>query len=55
MQALEALGFDGDVTEAQAFAFLAVRAALRLPLTYPRTTGAGPLSGGRMSAPASAP
>ncbi len=55
VQALEALGFDGDVTEAQAFAFLAVRAVLRLPLTYPRTTGAGPLSGGRTSPPASAP
>jgi anhydro-N-acetylmuramic acid kinase len=52
---LEALGFDGDVTEAQAFAFLAVRSVLRLPLTYPRTTGAGPLSGGHTSAPATAP
>lgn len=51
---LEALGFDGDATEAQAFAFLAVRAADGRPLTYPMTTGVPqPLSGGRMSRPAS--
>jgi anhydro-N-acetylmuramic acid kinase len=51
---LEALGFDGDATEAQAFAFLAVRAADRKPLTFPMTTGvAAPLTGGRLSAPKS--
>jgi anhydro-N-acetylmuramic acid kinase len=51
---LESLGFDGDATEAQAFAFLAVRAAERLPLTYPLTTGvAEPLTGGRLSVPQS--
>ncbi len=49
---LESLGFDGDATEAQAFAFLAVRVAERMPLTYPLTTGvAEPLTGGRLSAP----
>jgi anhydro-N-acetylmuramic acid kinase len=49
---LESLGFDGDATEAQAFAFLAVRAAERLPLTFPLTTGvAEPLTGGRLSVP----
>lgn len=49
---LEDLGFDGDATEAQAFAFLAVRAADGKPLTYPMTTGAPrPLSGGRLSRP----
>ena len=47
---LEALGFDGDATEAQAFAFLAVRAADRKPTSYPLTTGAPrPLTGGRIS------
>jgi anhydro-N-acetylmuramic acid kinase len=52
VEPLEALGFDGDATEAQAFAFLAVRAADGKPLTYPLTTGAPqPTSGGRLSAP----
>lgn len=47
---LEALGFDGDATEAQAFAFLAVRTADGKPLSYPLTTGvASPQTGGRLS------
>jgi len=50
---LEALGFDGDATEAQAFAFLAVRAADAKPITFPLTTGAPePLCGGVLSRPA---
>jgi anhydro-N-acetylmuramic acid kinase len=49
---LEALGCDGDATEAQAFAFLGIRALDRKPLTFPGTTGAPrPLTGGRVSAP----
>jgi anhydro-N-acetylmuramic acid kinase len=49
---LEALGFDGDATEAQAFAFLAVRAADRRPISHPLTTGVGrPLTGGILSRP----
>ena len=36
---VEALGWHGDVLEAQAFAFLAVRSLLRLPLSIPTTTG----------------
>ena len=52
LQPLEALGFDGDATEAQAFAFLAVRAVDGKPLSYPLTTGVPkPLSGGRLSRP----
>ena len=35
----EGLGWDGDALEAQAFAFLAVRALEGLPLSYPGTTG----------------
>jgi anhydro-N-acetylmuramic acid kinase len=51
---VEALGFDGDAIEAQAFAFLAVRALDGLPLTFPLTTGAAkPLTGGRISLPES--
>ena len=52
VQSIDELGFDGDATEAQAFAFLALRAADGAPLTYPMTTGAPqPLSGGRISLP----
>jgi anhydro-N-acetylmuramic acid kinase len=52
LKPLGALGFDGDATEAQAFAFLAVRSADAKPLSYPLTTGAPkPLSGGRLSRP----
>lgn len=35
----EDAGFDGDATEAEAWAYLAVRAERRLPLTFPTTTG----------------
>ena len=41
------LGWDGDAVEAQAFAYLAVRSRLGLPITFPGTTGvAAPLTGG---------
>jgi anhydro-N-acetylmuramic acid kinase len=51
---VEALGFDGDAIEAQAFAYLAVRALDRMPLTFPLTTGVPkPLTGGRLSLPES--
>jgi len=52
LKPLGVLGFDGDATEAQAFAFLAVRSVDRKPLSYPLTTGVPkPLSGGRLSRP----
>lgn len=52
LKSLEALGFDGDATEAQAFAFLAVRTLEGKPLSFPKTTGVPrPLSGGRLSRP----
>ena len=35
----EEVGWDGDALEAQAFAFLAVRSMLKLPLSFPNTTG----------------
>jgi anhydro-N-acetylmuramic acid kinase len=45
---VEAVGWDGDALEAQAFAYLALRSRLHLPLTMPGTTGAPrPLTGGR--------
>lgn len=48
----EDAGFDGDATEAQAWAYLAVRSRLRLPLTFPSTTGcAEPVTGGVLAEP----
>lgn len=45
--AAEDAGLDGDRVEAEAWAYLAVRALAGLPITYPETTGApGPLTGG---------
>ena len=45
---VEAVGWDGDALEAQAFAYLAVRSILGLPLSLPSTTGVTrPTSGGR--------
>lgn len=52
VQAVEEAGLDGDMIEAQAFAFLAVRAARGLPLSGPETTGVrSAVSGGRVAAP----
>jgi anhydro-N-acetylmuramic acid kinase len=46
---VEAAGWDGDALEAQAFAYLAVRALEGLPLSLPSTTGvARPMTGGRL-------
>lgn len=43
----EALGLDGDSIEAEAWAYLAVRALDGLPITYPGTTGVEiPMTGG---------
>ncbi len=50
---VEAAGLDGDMLEAQAFAYLAVRAARGLPISGPSTTGSPrPMPGGRLSLPA---
>jgi len=44
---VEALGWDGDLLEAYAFAYLAVRVKAGLPTSFPTTTGvARPVSGG---------
>ncbi|MDA0702087.1 MAG: anhydro-N-acetylmuramic acid kinase [Proteobacteria bacterium] len=48
----EVVGWHGDALEAQAFAFLAVRALRGLPLSIPETTGVGrPTLGGRIHTP----
>ncbi|SFR04185.1 anhydro-N-acetylmuramic acid kinase [Poseidonocella sedimentorum] len=49
---VEAVGLDGDMLEAQAFAFLAARVLHGLPTSVPGTTGVSqPVFGGRISAP----
>jgi len=46
---VEAVGWDGDALEAQAFAYLAVRSLRGLPLSVPTTTGVSrPLTGGKL-------
>ena len=48
VEPVEAVGWQGDALEAQAFAWLAVRSRLGLPLSLPSTTGVRrALSGGR--------
>jgi anhydro-N-acetylmuramic acid kinase len=47
VEPIEAIGYDGDVVEAQCFAYLALRARRNLPISLPTTTGAPrPLTGG---------
>lgn len=49
VQPIEAIGADGDGLEAQAFAFMAVRTLLGLPISFPQTTGVPqPMVGGRL-------
>ncbi len=49
VEPVEAIGWDGDMIEAQAFAYLAVRSRRGLPISWPGTTGApAPLHGGRL-------
>ena len=44
---IDDFGIDGDFLESQAFAYLAVRSYLNLPISFPTTTGVKkPCSGG---------
>ena len=44
---IDSLGIDGDYIESQAFAYLAIRSYLKLPISFPETTGCEkPCSGG---------
>jgi anhydro-N-acetylmuramic acid kinase len=50
VEPVEAVGLDGDMLEAQAFAYLAARVLFGLPTSAPMTTGvAAPVGGGRVS------
>ena len=52
VEPIESVGLNGDMLEAQAFAYLAVRVARGLPTSCPSTTGvAGAVGGGQISRP----
>jgi anhydro-N-acetylmuramic acid kinase len=52
VRGIEQSGYNGDVIEAQAFAFMAVRSQRGLPISFPGTTGAPrPLTGGALFLP----
>ena len=47
IELIDDLGVDGDFVESQAFAYIAIRCYLKLPISFPETTGGKkPLSGG---------
>jgi anhydro-N-acetylmuramic acid kinase len=49
VEPVEAVGWDGDALEAQAFAYMAVRAKAGLPISFPGTTGVPqPMTGGKL-------
>jgi len=50
IQSIDDYGIDGDFVESQAFAYLAIRSFLKLPISFPLTTGCKePISGGVVS------
>jgi anhydro-N-acetylmuramic acid kinase len=52
VEPVEAVGWNGDAVEAEAFAFLAVRSLRAMPLSLPSTTGVpSPLTGGILRRP----
>jgi anhydro-N-acetylmuramic acid kinase len=52
VETAHAIGWASDSLEAQAFAYLAVRAVRGLPITFPKTTGAPrPMTGGVVAPP----
>jgi anhydro-N-acetylmuramic acid kinase len=52
VDAVEAVGWDGDAIEAQCFGFLAARTRAGLPISFPGTTGVPrPMTGGAITLP----
>ena len=49
IQIIDDHGVDGDYVESQAFAYLAIRSYLKLPISFPSTTGCQePCTGGEI-------
>jgi anhydro-N-acetylmuramic acid kinase len=52
VRGVEAMGWNGDALEAQAFAYLALRCLAGLPISFPTTTGVPhPMTGGKIHRP----
>ena len=46
---IDNFGINGDFVESQAFAYLAIRSFLKLPISFPDTTGCKePITGGEI-------
>ena len=46
---IDEYNIEGDFVESQAFAFLAIRSFLKLPISFPKTTGCKkPCTGGNL-------
>ena len=51
-ESVDTLGWNGDATEAEGFAYMAVRSLKGLPISYPGTTGiSSPMTGGMLYRP----
>jgi anhydro-N-acetylmuramic acid kinase len=49
LDVIDEYSFDGDYIESQAFAYLAIRSCLNLPISFPETTGCDmPTVGGKL-------
>ena len=49
LDVIDEYGLNGDHVESQAFAFLAIRSFLNLPISFPKTTGCNfPTAGGKL-------
>ena len=49
IQPIDDYGINGDFVESQAFAFLAIRSLLKIPISFPQTTGCSkPCLGGEL-------
>ena len=49
IEPIDQYGIDGDFVESQAFAYLAIRSFLKLPISFPDTTGCKePSTGGQL-------
>jgi len=49
LKMIDEFNIDGDYVESQAFAYLAIRSYLKLPISFPETTGCiKPCTGGML-------
>ena len=49
IQSIDDYGVDGDFVESQAFGYLAIRSIMKLPISFPQSTGCNkPSTGGEI-------